>query len=107
MNKKEDLLGATSPAIVVFSEDAEPFNPQEVLRVIRHNKAFSMVPCYCRCCGITSYVPQDEAEDIMKDSGRTFPKEYKLGIYVDTLGCPICTNKRGTDPIVKNYEVTD
>jgi hypothetical protein len=103
--RKEDLLGATSPAIVVDSDNAEPFNPQEVLLVIRYNEAYSMVPCYCRCCGKTLYVPQEEAETVMKINGRAFPEKYELGLYIDAFGCPLCTGKRGTNPVVKTFEV--
>jgi hypothetical protein len=101
---KADLLGATSPAIIADSDHAKLFDPVKVSRVMKVNSDYSSVPCYCRCCGITSYVSQEEAKIILEENHRDIP-DFQPGVYVDSFGCPYCTGKRGTDPIVKHFDV--
>jgi hypothetical protein len=105
MNEK-DLLGGVSISSKVVDEAIVPFDAQTTLNVLRYNKDYSSVPCYCRHCGITAYIPIEEANTLFElyGNGEKFPP-YEVGIYIENDGCPRCLLKRGETPVVKRFEV--
>ena len=101
MDKKE-LLGAVRRQ----TRRCRPksFDPRKVLRVIKTNGDYENVPHYCKNCGITTYIPQKEANSLFLAHGKgaVFPA-YTVGVYIENSSCPRCSRRRGKNPRLKSF----